>query len=299
MAAPAVPLVVQDSAAMPLDDLLGRVVTLPILRFGSPGAFLALDPKDLRPDAPALLLPGAEIPDGAQEGDALDVFVYLDSQDRPVATLRAPKLHMGDVAFLSVTDVARFGAFVDWGLPKELLVPRGEQTRDVAVGDRHPVGLFLDDTGRLAGTMRVSEILRRIGDFELDEWVDGEAWRSDPDLGVFVIVERRFVGLVPATEPQSLSRGEAARFRVTNILEDGKIELSLRGHAHEEMDRDAEIVLARLRRPVAPRVGDASSPEEIRACFGISKKAFKRAAGRLLKRGEVTIDADGLLWPRR
>src|SRR5205823_3158552 len=137
--------------------------------------------------------------------------------------------------------------------------------------------------GRLAGTMKVGEMLRAKGEFALDEWVEGEAWRNDPQIGLFVIVEHEFVGLVPRTEPHGLLRGEAARFRVTNVLADAKIELTLRGHAHEELDADAERIFAVLARADAPKVGDRSSPEQIRALFGLSKKAFKRAAGRLLK----------------
>ena len=284
---------------MSYDDLLGRVVTLSVRRFSSPGAFLALEAEDPRPEAPTLLLPGAEIPEGTREGDALEVFVYLDSEDRPIATMRTPRLTLGRVAFLAVTDVTRIGAFVDWGLQKELLVPHAEQTRDVLVGDRHPIGLYLDPSRRLAGTMRVTEMLRALGEFELDEWVEGEAWRKDPELGLFVIVEQRFVGLVPATEPTTLGRGDAARFRVATVLEDGKIELSLRGHAHEEVDKDAQRILARLAQPGTPRVGDRSSPEEIRAVFGLSKKTFKRAVGKLLKERAVTIDAQGFLLLQR
>jgi hypothetical protein len=238
-------------------------------------------------------------PAGAKEGDALQVFVYLDSEDQPVATLREPKVTLGEVAFLTVTDVTAFGAFVDWGLPKELLVPHAESTCDLRVGDRHAVGLFLDDTGRLAGTMRISEMLRDRGKFTLDEWVQGEAWRDDPARGLFVIVERRFVGLVPRVEPHDLARGDAGKFRVTNVLPDGKIELSLRGLAHEELAGDAERVLAAVRRAGAAKVGDRSSPEEIRAAFGLSKKAFKRAVGRLLKQGEVEIDPGGFVMSRK
>jgi predicted RNA-binding protein (virulence factor B family) len=278
---------------MPFGDILGRVVSLYVRRFGPPGAFLVRDRDE--PKAPTILLPGAEIPEGAQEGDELRVFVHLDSEDRPLATFREPKLVLGEVAFLAVTDVTSFGAFVDWGLAKELLVPRGEQTQEMYVGGRHPVGLFLDDTGRLAGTMRVSEMLGDKAAFRLDEWVHGEAWRNDVDLGVFVIVERRHVGLLPAAEPNPLSRGEGARFRVTNILPDGKFELSLRAPAHEELANDARRILAVLSAEGAPRVGDGSSPEQIRALFGLSKKAFKRAVGRLFKEGAVTLDRDGFV----
>jgi predicted RNA-binding protein (virulence factor B family) len=185
--------------------------------------------------------------------------------------------------------------FVDWGLPKELLVPIAEQTAEMRVGERYAVGLFVDDTGRLAGTMRVSEMLRGAPRVELDEWIEGEAWRKDPETGVFVILERSFVGLLPASEPNTLSRGEAARFRVANILPDGKVELSLRGHAFTEVESDTEKILAHLARPGAPPIGDHSSPEEIRALLGLSKKAFKRAAGRLFKEGAVDIDTDGIL----
>ncbi len=283
----------EQSRPAAYDDLLGRFVKLPIRRFGPPGAFLALDANDTAPRAPVVLLPGAEVPENAQIGDVLEVFASLDSEDRPIATLREPKIALGEVAFLTVTDVTRHGAFVDWGLPKELLVPHALQTKDVQVGDRHPIGLVRDDTGRLAGTMRVTEMLREKGNFELDEWVEGEAWRYDPRIGVFVILERKYVGLCPAHEPQQLSRGEAAKFRVTNILRDGKIELSLRGHAHEEVDNDAAAVMRVLTGKTPPRVGDHSSPEDIRRWFGLSKKAFKRVIGHLLKTGRVAFDRDG------
>lgn len=277
------------------DDLVGRFVKLPIRRFGPPGAFLALEPDNEAPQAPVVLLPGAEIPEGADVGDWLDVFASLDSEDRPVVTLRPPKITLGEVAFLTVKDVTRYGAFVDWGLPKDLLVPYALQTRDVRVGERHAIGLIRDSTGRLAGTMRVTEMLRNSGSFELDAWVQGEAWRNDARIGLFVILDRKYVGLIPAHEPHRLSRGEAAKFRIASILSDGKIELSLRGHAHEEIENDAANVLSVLSGKTAPRVGDHSSPEDIRRHFGLSKKAFKRVIGHLLKKGRVTLDRDGFV----
>lgn len=277
-----------------IDELLGHHATLTIRRFGSPGALLAVNERE------EILLIGSEIPAGAKVGDPVDVFVYLDSEARPIATTRVAKLELGQVAFLEVTQLTGFGAFVDWGIAKELLVPFKEQTTEMKVGSRYAIGLYVDDTGRLAGTMRVSEMLdARKVEWKEDEWVEGEAWRNDPAIGLFVIVERAFVGLVPRTEPHSLSRGEAARFRVTNVLRDGKIELSLRGHAHEELEGDARAILAALSRPGAPRIGDRSSPEEIRDAFGISKKSFKRAVGRLLKEGSVIIGPDGNITIKR
>jgi len=284
--------------AVPHAPFLGKVALLTIRRFATPGAFLALDAGDARPNAPVVLLPGAEIPENAKEGDEVPVFVYLDSEDRPVATVRTPTVELGEVTFLEVTDVTSYGAFVDWGMPKELLVPRAEQTTDMRKGDRYAVGVIIDDTGRLAGTMRTAEMLREHGDFKPGEWVHGEAWRRDPEVGLFVIVERKYLGLVPKAEPQSLSRGEAAQFRISNVLPDGKIELSLRGHAHEEQAGDAKDILTVLSRPGAPKVGDKSSPEQIRDLFGLSKKAFKRGVGRLLKERAVEIDGDGFLRVR-
>jgi len=273
-----------------MKDLLGRTTTLRVARFGPPGAFLAKDDAEI-------LLPNAEVPPDLKEGDELEVFVHLDSEDRPIATLRTPAVKLGEVAFLEVKDLAPFGAFVDWGLVKDLLVPMAEQTRDVHLGERHPIGLVLDRTGRLAGTMRVSEMLRGKPRAKLGDWVEGEAWRSDPEIGVFVILEKTYVGLLPKTEPHALKRGAAARFRVVHVHADGKIELSLRGAAHEERDADAERILDVLAREPSLRVSDDSTPEEIRARFGLSKKAFKRAAGALLKRGAIEMRG-GAFWPR-
>jgi predicted RNA-binding protein (virulence factor B family) len=283
----------------PHEDLLGRTVTLVVDRLVPPGAMLrASTPSNEAPLGAArdvVLLPRNEVTDEMAPGDALDVFVYLDSDDRPIATRKAPLVELDEVAFLEVTDVGRIGAFVHWGPVKELLVPHAEQTQPLHVGDRHPIALYLDPSGRLAGSMRVTERLKAIGVFEEDEWVDGEAWRKEPGVGVFVIVERAFVGLVPEHEPNDLRRGEAGRFRVTHVHPDGRIELSLRGHAHEEVTGDAQKIMAFLEAGRGPRIGDRSSPEELRALFGLSKKAFKRAAGRLYKDRAVIIDDSGFL----
>ena len=286
---------VAPTSGMDFQKLLGHTTTLTVRRFTSSGAFLG-DPADESPEAPCLLLIGSEIPLGCQVGEALSVFVYLDSEGRPLATIRQPKLSLGQVAFLSVTACTSFGAFVDWGLAKELLVPFAEQTRELHVGSREPIGLYLDNSGRLAGTMRVAELLDlEAPTFTQDSWVEGEAWRNDPEVGLFAILERSFLGMVPATEPHRLTRGQAARFRISHIHEDGKVELSLRAHAHEELENDSETVLRIIIKPGTPRVGDHSSPEELRAQFGLSKKAFKRAAGRLLKQGLAELDAQGCL----
>ncbi|MBA3454814.1 MAG: nucleic acid-binding protein [Deltaproteobacteria bacterium] len=279
-------------------ELLGNRLTLKIRRFADPGAYLV--PDDATPDDVAILLPAREVPDDAREGDDVLVFVHLDSEDRPIATTREPKLTLGEVTFLEVTATTPIGAFVDWGLPKELLIPFAQQSRELFVGERQPIGLYVDNTGRLAGTMFVTDLLsHRPPKVELDEWVEGEAWRNDPDIGLFAILERSYVGLVPASEPHKLKRGEVAKFRVSSILPDGKLVLSLRQQAHKEIESDAGRILAVLNRVDPPRVGDKSDPETIRTLFGLSKKAFKRAVGRLLKEGTVIIDDTGSVILRK
>lgn len=273
-----------------IEELLGTYARLPVRRVGAPGAFLALDED---PEGFCLLLPRTELAAEPSPGDLLEVFVYLDSHDRPVASARAPRLSLHEVAFLEVRDLTPIGAFVEWGLPKQLLVPFAEQTQPLEHGDLVPIGLIRDASGRLAGTMRIRELLHEGGDFTPGEWVEGEAWRQEPGVGVFVILERRFVGLLPEREPHRLRRGESASFRIAHVWPDGRLELSLRGHAHDELAQDAEHVLAQLQRPQRAAVSDRSSPEQIRSQFGLSKKAFKRALGRLLKRGDVRLDARG------
>lgn len=273
---------------MSLDEALGHSVRLPVVRLVAEGAWLDAGGDDL------VLLPAREVPAETRAGALLGVFVYLDSNDAPAATTREPKLTLGEVTFLEITAVTPIGAFADWGLGKELLVPFAEQSKELYVGERQPIGLYLDHSARFAGTMYVTDMLDRAPRAAvLDEWIEGEAWRNDPDIGLFAILERSFVGLVPASEPHQLRRGDKVRFRVANILPDGKLVLSLRKHAYQEVEGDAQTILAVLSRAGAPRVGDRSSPDTIRTLFGLSKKAFKRAVGRLLKDRAVTLDDQG------
>jgi uncharacterized protein len=280
---------------MTSDDLVGRIVTLTVQRQSVAGVLLASDDPDAR--MPAIPLAARELPDDVRVGDRLEVFIYLDAERRRTATLKLPKIGLGEVAFLDVTRVLREGALVDAGMAEPIFVPPTEITRDLVEGERHAFGLVLDNTGQLAATMRVTEMLRVGGNFDRDEWVEGQAWRDEPGIGLFVIVERRYVGLLPAYEPHPLQRGEWAQFRVASVLPDGKVNLSLRGHAHLQLDTDADHVLAVVSRPGAPKVGDHSSPEVLRATFGLSKKAFKRAVGTLLRRRVITLDADGCVTP--
>jgi predicted RNA-binding protein (virulence factor B family) len=208
------------------------------------------------------------------------------------AETNTPILALGQVGFLEVKDEVDFGVFVDNGLAKELLVPFAEQTCEMRRGQRYALGVLEDRQGRLIGTQRVAEMLRAIPPYQVDDWVKGEAFRREPKLGVFVIVEKQYLGLLPESEPHELTRGMSASFRVSQVLPDGKIQLSLRRQVKDEMEADADRVLERLVRAYV-RVSDATEPEVIRALFGLSKKAYKRAVGRLIKRGRVRLDAEG------
>jgi predicted RNA-binding protein (virulence factor B family) len=278
-----------------MESLLGRVAELVVKRIDAEAAWLA--PRAGRGKVAPIPLPLGEIVSGdaLKVGASVRVFVYLDSEDHPIATTRTPKIALGEVDFLMVTDTVPFGAFVSWGLKKDLLVPHREQVRRMRVGERHAVGLYIDDTGRLAGTARVAEMLHAGGNYSLDAWVDGVAWRDEAGLGLFVILEKRHLALLPSSEPHRLYPGDAARFRVAHVHTDGKVEVTLRGLKHEEMEADAARLLEVLSAPRAPRLGDDTSPERIRAVLGISKKAFKRAAGRLLKMQRVEVDDGGFL----
>ena len=269
---------------MQIAEALGRRLRLKIERITDPGAFLGeID----------VLLPHRELAKTARVGDELEVFIHLDSEERPIATTAVPLLAFGEVAFLEITAVTPIGAFANWGLGKELLVPYAEQSRELAVGEFQPIGLYVDKSGRLAGTMFVTDMLDKPRRAQLNEWIDGVAWRNDPDIGLFAILERAFVGLVPANEPHRLRRGERAKFRVAHVQPDGKLVLSLREQAYKARIHDGEAILAVLSRPNPPQIGDRSDPETIRSLFGLSKKAFKRAVGGLLKARQVRLDEHG------
>jgi predicted RNA-binding protein (virulence factor B family) len=283
-----------------LESLLGARADLVVRKVDPDVVWLTLSARTAEEPELLLPLPAAEVPARPAIGDVLSVFVHLDSDDRPIATTRVPKLARGEVAMLTVVDVTPFGAFVNWGLRKDLLVPLREHTRALRVGDTCAIGLYLDDTGRLAGTMRVAELL---GASSLDDdagdgpndWREGVAWREEPGLGLFVILEKRTLALLPSSEPHTLHVGDSARFRITHVHPDRKAEVSLRRLKHEELEPDADHLFALLSGSSPPDIGDGSTPEQIRGALGISKKAFKRAAGRLLKGGRITIDGSGFL----
>ena len=270
-----------------MHPLLGQKCRLRVARINSNGAWLIADPEG----GDEILLPGREIPEDAAVGKVYDGFIYLDSQDRTIATLLQPLVGLGEVAGLRAVDVAPMGCFVDWGLPKDLLVPKAEQTHPMTVGKMYFVSPYIDGSDRLAATMKVSKLLRPGGGFKVDDWVPGIAYRVDDKTGLFVILQRKFIAVLPKLEVHTLRIGDVAQFRISRVLPDGKVEVSLRKVAREMVADDAAKLLEVLGRLPRPVLGDLSSPETIHELLGLSKKAFKRAAEKLLAQGLIVTDA--------
>jgi predicted RNA-binding protein (virulence factor B family) len=219
------------------------------------------------------------------------VFLYKDSSDRLIATRREPLLTIGQTAVLKVKEVTKIGAFLDWGLEKDLLLPFHEQTGKVYPGDECIVALYLDKSSRLCATMKVYPYLKKNSPYRVEDQVRGRVYELSDNFGAFVAVDDQYSALIPKREGTAgLSVGSLVRARVTGVKEDGKLDLSIREKAYLQMDEDAEYVLQTIEEfdGVLP-FDDKVSPEIIQREFGLSKNAFKRAIGRLMKQGRVEI----------
>ncbi len=240
-----------------------------------------------------VLLPGKEVPDGAKIHDRLSVFLYRDSEDRPVATLLEPKIRLHKVAKLTCTAVTKIGAFLDWGLPKELLLPFHEQTKEIHKGEEVLVALYLDKSGRLAATMKLYPYLEKDPPYREGDLVDGLIYEITRNFGIYVAVEERYQGRIPKEESQGdYEVGETLTFRVTKIKPDGKIDLSAKKKAYLQMSDDAEEVFRVITEDydgILP-FDDKASPEEIAQVFHMSKAAFKRAVGALYKERRIMLN---------
>lgn len=269
----------------------GRIQTLTVRRITGSGAFLGAGD-----DPESVLLPGKYIPEGLAVGDPVEVFVHHDSEDRPVATTRTPKLVLGAVARLAVVDIAWAGAFLDWGLEKDLLLPRPEWRGLLRKGDTPLVALKLDRNGRLAATMRIDRHLSCDSPYRVDDEVEGTVYEVNRRMGAFVAVDERFHAMIPLAEMIPVPRpGERVKARVTRVREDGKLDLALRAKAHVQMDADAERILGLLDSSDGfLALHDGSSPEEIRSALQMGKAAFKRAVGRLFRNRRIMIEPDGI-----
>ena len=243
-------------------------------------------------DEERVLLPKKQVPEEIEVGDPVEVFLYKDSSDRMIATTKEPKLTLGNLAVLEVVDVGRIGAFLDWGLEKDLLLPFKEQTTKVEKGDRCLVSLYIDKSGRLCATMKVYPLLRTDSPYKKDDTVRGTVYEISRDFGVFVAVDDRFSALIPRREVYGrMYIGQQIEARVAAVKADGKLDLSVRGRIPEQMDADAQKIMDRIEKSGGGLpFTDKADPERIRDEFGMSKAAFKRAVGRLLKQGKVRID---------
>ncbi len=271
---------------------LGERQNLKIVKEVSFGIYLG-ETKDAGPDE-RVLLPEKEVPEDAVTGDILPVFVYKDSNDRMIATMREPLIERGQVEHLTVLQVNKIGAFLDWGLEKDLMLPYHEQTRKVKEGEEVLVALYVDKSKRLAATMNVYEYLDRNSPYKKGDEVEGTIYQTSDNFGIFVAVDDKYSGLVPKREAAGTYQiGEKKKFRVTDVKPDGKLDLSDRKKAYEQMDIDAESVLDIIKEDYEGNLpfDDKADPEKIREIFGLSKAAFKRAVGHLYK--ERIIDLGG------
>ena len=239
----------------------------------------------------AVLLPKKQVPAGTKTGDKLEVFVYKDSEDRLIATSEKPRLQVGETAVLTVKDVVKIGAFLDMGLEKDLLLPFKEQNHRVRPGEECLVALYIDKSGRLAATMNVYTYMSAESPYKKDDWVTGIIYEINENLGAFVAVDNKYYGLIPKKELYgNYHPGDSVDARVIKVRDDGKLDLTPRQKAYMQMDEDAELVLKVIDEfdGVLP-FNDKARPETIQREFQMSKNAFKRAVGRLLKENKIRI----------
>ncbi len=272
---------------------LGKYQTLEVVKKTDFGLYLGESGGDAKH---TILLPLKEVPKDCALDDKLNVFIYKDSEDREIATTAQVPLTIGELAVLRVKEVSTIGAFLDWGLMKDLLLPYKEQTTKVEEGDNVLVTLYIDKSNRLCATMKVYELLSTDSDYKKDDQVTGIVYDSIDTFGVFVAVDNKYSAMIPKNELfPSIKIGDTVTARVINVREDGKLNLSLREKSYLQMDSDSELVLTKLKAAdgFLP-FSDNSSPEEIKSEFKLSKNAFKRAIGKLYKAGTILITDKGI-----
>lgn len=273
---------------------LGKFQDLYIVKKRDFGVYLN-DQKDNTEGS--ILLPLKQVPEGARIGDQVSCFVYKDSEDRMIATVNVPKITLGAIRSLRVKEIGKIGAFLDWGLEKDLFLPFKEQLGRIRTDKEYLVSLYVDKSERLCATMKIGKLLSTDHHFKTDEWVHGTIYNINPDHGAFVAVEDQFLGRIPKREIHgSYSIGEHLRLRITAISDDGKLTLSPQDKAYLQIDHDAKLVMDTIdsydgRLPF----NDKAKPAIIERELGLSKNAFKRAVGRLLKDKLITITDTGII----
>ncbi len=267
---------------------LGEKQQLEIVKKVEFGVYLAESMEEIDD---RVLLPMKQVPEGKTIGDTLEVFVYRDSQDRLIATTNSPKLVLGQVAELTVAQNGKFGAFLDWGLEKDLMLPFKQQTKRVQEGETVLVALYIDKSTRLCATMNVYPYLRTDSPYHKDEKVTGRVYEISQEFGAFVAIDNIFSALIPQKELYGkVEIGQDIEARIIEVKEDGKLTLSIREKAHIQIEKDAEEILRIIESydGVLP-FNDKVSPEIIKRETGMSKNEFKRAVGNLLKAGKIEI----------
>lgn len=268
---------------------LGRKQELVVVKTVDFGVYLGEDQNAGMDER--VLLPKKQVPENCNIGDKIEVFLYKDSRDRLIATVNIPKLMVGEVGFLKVSQVTKIGAFLDWGLEKDILLPYKEQTRKVREGEEVLAALYIDKSSRLAATMNVYEYLRKDSEYKKDDIVTGMIYQTSDNFGVFVAVDNIYSALIPKKEVVGELRiGDTVQARVTGVKPDGKLDLSVREKAYLQIEKDA----VKIRQIIDSFDGvlpftDRANPEVIKRETQMSKNEFKRAIGNLLKNGKIEI----------
>lgn len=249
-------------------------------------------------EAGEILLPGRYVSEPLQPGDEIEVFIYRDNEGRLIATTEHPAAQVGEFAYLRVTDVNRTGAFLDWGLMKQLLLPYGEQTMKLCRGMVILVYVYLDDASkRIEASAKIDKFLgNRVPRYHQGEPVKALVYRRN-ELGYKAIVDNLYHGLIYDSDLyKPLVIGKEVTAYIKNVREDGKIDLIMSGSKDGRVDALAERVMARL--DAEPDgylpLTDSSSPEAISHVFECSKKDYKKALGKLYKERRIVIEDDGI-----
>lgn len=268
---------------------LGKVNRLTLVKLVDFGAYLAEGMEDQE----RVLLPAKQVPQGIGQGDSLDVFLYKDSSDRLIATMARPLAMVDQFALMKVKELTKIGAFLDWGLEKDLLLPYRQMLGRVEAGDQILVRVYVDKSQRLAASMKeIYPMLRSDSPYQAGDEVRARVYEFSRDFGTFVAVDDIYSAMIPRHEDaRQLRIGDQISCRVTGVKRDGKLDVSIRGKSYETIGEDAEAILRLLESyaGVLPFTEKASS-EVIRRETGLSKNAFKRAVGHLYKEGRVSIE---------
>lgn len=269
---------------------IGQMNSLVAERYMEFGFYL--NPKDEQ-----VLLPNKYVPEGFKLGDRIDVFVYTDSEDRPVATTLTPKAMVGEFALLTVKDVNPFGTFFDWGLEKDLLVPRSEQQKTMAVGEQHVVYVSLDEeTGRVFGSTRLGRHCSKFATGQTEGQEVSLLIYGITKLSIQAVIDGECLGILYRNEVfAKLAVGDRLTGYVSRIRDDGKIDLTLKKPGYRSVADSTERVLAILTQAGGfVACHDKSAPEEIKRTFSMSKKEFKRTVGGLYKKGLIELSDKGI-----